>query len=131
MQTLAINSTFIANMERLWRSDPKLAHRIDELPIEATLALLPTKAGPPTASIQTADGRALTLHSRYDPLAEARDFCKKLERADTACVVLCGLGLGYHVKALHELLGEETVILVSEPDLVTIKTALEQTDLSK
>lgn len=147
-------------MAELWRHQPKLACRIDELPIEAALEVLPSRKGPPTAYVRANDGRKLFLHSRYDPETEALDFCRRLlgpptEPSTTApafaadpnekalnallgedgrtayTVVLAGLGLGYYIKALIELLGEETVILVSEPDLVTIKTALEQTDLSK
>jgi hypothetical protein len=129
--TATVNSVFLENMRRLWRHDPRLAQRIDELPLEARLEVQPSKAGPMTAAVSTADGRRLYLHSRYDPRREALDFCKSFEEREAYAVVLSGLGLGYHVKALVEVLGEETVVLVSEPDLVTIKTALEHTDLSK
>jgi hypothetical protein len=130
VQTAVVNKTFIANMTQLWRFDPRLAQRLDELPLDSSLTLFPTKAGSLTASVHTADGRNLFLHSRYDPVREASEFCKSLERNEAACVVLCGLGLGYHIKALTETFGDEIVILVIEPDLVTIKTALENTDLS-
>lgn len=118
-------------MRQLWRHDPKLAQRIDDLPIDASLALLPSKKGPMTAKVVTPDDRTLFLHSRYDPEREAQEFCRALAAEDAACVILCGLGLGYHLKALFEHFGGETIIFVTEPDLVTIKTALETTDLSK
>jgi Protein of unknown function DUF115 len=71
------------------------------------------------------------LHSRYDPAREAVDFCKSIERTEASAVILCGLGLGYHLPALFETLGDDITVLVGEPDLVTIKTAFEQTDLSR
>ncbi|HKQ49358.1 MAG TPA: 6-hydroxymethylpterin diphosphokinase MptE-like protein [Phycisphaerae bacterium] len=124
------NPVFLRNMAQLWRLDARLAQQIDELPLDAALDLQPSKAGPPTARVSTADGRTLYLHSRYDPHREAREFCDTLEKTDAACVILCGLGLGYHLQALFDAFGPDVVYLISEPDLVTIKTALEQTDLS-
>ncbi len=126
-----INQTFLDNMRQLWRHDAKLAQRVDELPFDAALNVQASRAGPMTASVATADGRTLFLHSKYDPQREATDFVAGLDAEDAACVVLCGLGLGYHLKALYDRFGDETVVFVSEPDLVTIKTALETTDLSK
>ncbi len=118
-------------MRQLWRHNPRLAHLIDVFPPESSLAVQPSKAGPPTAMVTTAEGRSLYLHSRHDPLREAADFCQTLRDREINTVVLFGLGLGYHVKALMEAFGEETVIFVTEPDLLTIKTALEHTDLSR
>lgn len=128
---VAPNPVFLANMTQLWRHDARLAQQIDELPPEATIDVQPSKKGPPTASVTTADGRRLFLHSRYDPEQEARDFCASLEKTEAFCIFLSGLGLGYHVKTIFETFGEETVVVVSEPDLVTIKTALERVDLSE
>lgn len=124
------NPVFLRNMAQLWRLDARLAQQIDELPLDAALDLQPSKAGPTTARVTTADGRTLYLHSRYDPQREAREFCETLDKNDAACVILCGLGLGYHLQALFDAFGPDVVYLISEPDLVTIKTALEQTDLS-
>lgn len=125
-----VNSIFLANMAALWRQDPRLAQQIDDLPFEAGLTTEPSKAGPLTASAQTSDGRRIYLHSRYDPQREAREFVQRLEREEAACVVLCGLGLGYHLLALLERFGEQTLFLISEPDVATLKTAMETTDLS-
>jgi len=118
-------------MAQLWLHNAKLAQRIDDLPIDASLNVQPSKKGPMTAAVTTTDSRTLFLHSRYDPKREALDFCKNLESREAYTVILAGLGLGYYVTALLDTLGAETVIFVSEPNLVTIKTALEHTDLSK
>ena len=129
--TTTTSCVFLDNIRQLWRRDARLAQRIDELPEAASLRLEPSKRGAMTARVVTENGRQLYLHSRYDPQREAADFCRGLEAGEAACIVLCGLGLGYHLKALIEQFGTETIILVSEPDLVTIKTALETTDLSR
>ena len=130
MQATTINQVFLDNMARLWRHDPRLAQQVDQVQPDASLALQPSKKGPMTAVVVAQDGRKLFVHSRYDPEQEARDFCKSLGKSEAYCIVLSGLGLGYHVKALLEAFGDEIIIFVTEPDLVTIKTALEQTDLS-
>ncbi|HVP10912.1 MAG TPA: 6-hydroxymethylpterin diphosphokinase MptE-like protein [Phycisphaerae bacterium] len=128
--TTGINQIFLDNMTRLWRHDPRLAQQLDEVQPEATLAMQPSRKGPMTAVVTAQDGRKLFLHSRYDPEQEALEFCKSLQKSEAYCVVLSGLGLGYHVKALFETFGDEIIVFVTEPDLVTIKTALEHTDLS-
>ncbi len=129
--TLApVNQVFVENMRWLWRLDARLAQKIDDLPLDASLELTPTKVGPKTARVQTADGRSLQLHSRYDPQAEADEFCQGIEKGDAVAFVLSGMGLGYHVKSLFAECGDQILVIVTEPDPVTIKTALEHTDLS-
>lgn len=130
-----VNSLFVGNMAQLWRVDARLAQAVDDLPSEATFGVVPSRSGPPTATVITADGRTLFLHSRYDPIREATEFIERLAPPDdggggVGCVVLCGLGLGYHIKAIHARFGPQTVVVVSEPDLVNIKTAMETVDLS-
>lgn len=131
MTTSVLNQTFIANMRQLWRLDPRLAQRIDDLPPEASLAVEASKAGTPTARFVQPDGRSHYLHSRHDPAREAVDFCRGLEGGDATAVVLSGFGLGHHVKAIHEVFGTDTLVIACEGDLVTLKTALEHVDLSR
>lgn len=120
------DDVYLRNMAAIWRVDPRLAHAIDQLPIDASLTLEPSRAGPPTALVVTPDGRPLYLHSRYDPVAEAEQFCRTQTEADSQALVavLCGLGLGYHVSPLQRQLGGDGVVIAVEPDLVTIKSAL-------
>jgi len=131
MSTAVLNQAFIANMRQLWRLDPRLAQRIDDLPPEASLAVEPSRAGPPTARFVQPDGRSTYLHSRHDPAREAADFCRGLDGGDATAVVLSGFGLGHHVKAIHEVFGPDTLVIACEHDLVTLKTALEHVDLSR
>jgi hypothetical protein len=125
-----VNSTYVENMRRLWRLDARLAQRIDEVPPDDLLAVEASRAGPPTAAVVTGDGRRLYLHSRYDPQREAMDFCATLETRDAACIVLSGLGLGHHLRALHDEYGSGSTFLISEPDTATIATAFRHTDLT-
>ncbi len=42
-----------------------------------------------------------------------------------------GLGLGYHVEQIFDAASDEAILLVLEPDLVVLRIALEQRDLSR
>lgn len=129
--TATLNSLFVENMRGLWRTDAQLAWRIDQLPETSGLDVQPSRRGGPTAAVRTQDGRNLFLHSRYAPEREADEFAEQFDAGDAACVVLCGLGLGYHLKAICRKFGRDTIVLVSEPDLPTIKSAMEHVDLSE
>ena len=122
---------FCANMGALWRRDAELAQRIDDLPVEAGAEVLATRSGLPTVRVSTATGRPLFLHSRYDPMAEARKFVEAIDCEKAWCFVIGGLGMGYHVQALLERLRGDAFIIVTECDLTLIKTAMEHVDLSE
>lgn len=128
--TATLNTTFIENMRSLWRIDARLAWEVDQLPDDRSLDVQPSKRGGPTAAVTTEDGRTLFLHSRYSPEREAAEFCDNIEAGDAACIVLCGLGLGHHLKAICRKFGRDTIVLVSEPDLGAIKSAMEHVDLA-
>lgn len=129
--TATVNSIFVENMRGLWRLDARLAWEIDQLPDDAGLDVQASRRGGPTAAVRTDDGRSLFLHSRYSPEREASDFAERIEAGDAACIVLCGLGLGHHLKAICSRFGRETLVLVSEPDPATIKSAMQHVDLSR
>lgn len=128
--TAKINSTFVENMRGLFRTHPRLAWEVDQLAEDAGLDVQPSRRGGPTAAVKTNDGRTLFLHSRYDPERESVEFCENIEAGDAACIVLCGMGLGHHLQAICRKYGRDTVILVSEPDLPTIKSAMEHVNLT-
>lgn len=99
---LVTDDVYLRNMAALWRVDPRLAYAIDQLPIDASVRMEPSRAGPPTALVDLPDGRRHYLHSRYDPSAEADQFCRTQTDGDSQALVavLCGLGLGHHVAPL-------------------------------
>jgi hypothetical protein len=66
-------------------------------------------------SIETADGRWVSLHSRRDPLAEAeRLVAPALEPGQSRLLVIIGLGLG-HVLDVLDRRAPDTTLLALEP----------------
>ncbi|NOT01998.1 MAG: motility associated factor glycosyltransferase family protein [Phycisphaerales bacterium] len=116
---------FLRNMSALWRRDPRLAQRIDEVPEEEWPELIPTRSGASTSC----PGGAW-LHSRYDPRGEAERFVETIPVDDKYFFVLFGMGLGYHVEALLARMKGDSVLLAVEPSLATMATALACVDVS-
>lgn len=114
------------NLALLRRQNPELATRIEEAePAEMDWA--DSKAGPLTASIDH-DGRPLWLASRYDPGKEAAKLVGGVEHEKSACVVVLGMGLGYHVAELAQDMGSQGVLIVFEPDAGVWRAVLEKID---
>ena len=62
------------------------------------------------------------IHSKYNPMKEAEQFAQgNKELINKEVVVLYGLGLGYHVESIHNLLLEGSILYVFEgnPQLIT------------
>lgn len=127
---VAANELFCKNMAALWQTDPELAVRIDRVPDERRLETQATRSGQWTAAVTTPEGQSAYLNSRYDPEAEAAKLAQRVEVEDNFCFVVSGFGLGYHVKALLDRLHGEAFVIVSEPSLETLSTALTCVDLS-
>lgn len=122
-------AVFIKNMAALWRNDARLAQRIDEVSDDRRLPVIVTKSGRATVRMKTCKGETL-LHSRYDPEAEARKLIDSTKLRDNFCFVVNGFGLGYHILELHARLKGDACIVVSEPSLTLLSTALSCVDLS-
>src|SRR5207237_10769553 len=91
----------------------------------------PSLAGCPTLQSHTSDGRAITLHSKYNPIAEAQKLIDQVKTETCVSFYLLGLGLGYPLEALFDRTSGESLLFVFEPDLRLIRTTLEQRDLSR
>jgi len=70
-------------------------------------------------------GRAVALTSKYDPGGEAAKLLAEVDFAKTACLVLLGLGLGYHAHAAAESLGDTGLLVIYEPDVALLRAVLE------
>jgi hypothetical protein len=114
------------NLGILRRQDPDLAARI-EAAEPAAMEWAESKAGPLTASVEH-NGRALWLASRYDPGKEAAKLVESVEHEKAACVVVLGMGLGYHVAELAQDMGPRGVLVVFEPDTGVWRAVLEKID---
>ncbi len=123
------SAVFLANMAALWHRDPQLAQRIDEVRDEDRLELVPTRSGAATVAVDTPKGPTL-LHSRYDPVKDAAKLIDAVEIDGKFCFVVLGFGLGYHVRELFRRLKGDAVIVVVEPSLALLSTALACLNLS-
>lgn len=129
--TAELDARFTANMTALYRRDPRLADAIDRLGQTGDLRIESTKSGSATACRVGPDGKQLYLHSRHDPIAEAERLCAAADERESMCAVVCGMGLGYHVRPLLDELGPASVVIVSEPHLATLRAALEHAELAE
>ena len=120
------NDIFQQNLSILRQRDPQLAKRIEDAPPTA-LQWTESRSGPMTASVEH-NGRALWLASKYDPQKEAGKLIEGIEHDKVACVVVLGLGIGYHVSALHKAMGEQGVLIVFEADAGVWRAVLERVD---
>jgi hypothetical protein len=89
------------------------------------------KSGVPTLAVRMAEGRVVSLHSRYNPVAEGQKLVEQAKLDGCVVFYVLGLGLGYHLEALAERASTESLVFVFEPDLGVVRAALEQRDLSK
>jgi len=125
---MAQRSTFERNRAALARTHPELAERLAEAE-PAPLTWTETRTGMLSATLQCSD-RAITLASKYDPQKEADRLVGEIDYDNTACVVLLGFGLGYHVREVVEAMGHTGVVVVYEPDLPLLRAVLETLDYS-
>ena len=133
---------YVANMRALWEGALALAQAV-ELVDESELAELEaTRSGAVTCKVSGAGGEGVYVHSRYDPEREAARWAEGAIAQGAAmedreqgrvpmCYIVDGFGLGYHVKALYERLTGEAFIVVSEPEVGLIRTAVEHLDYSE
>ena len=123
--------TLARNLDALRGRHPALAERLAAA-APAPLAWSVARNGQPTAALPADDTHptAISLASRFDPAAEAAKLLAPVDFAKTACVVLLGLGLGYHATLAAERLGDAGLLIVHEPDTATLRAVLERLDLA-
>jgi hypothetical protein len=127
------DAPLVKNLAALWAADGALAAELEALHPLDPYDVEPSKAGPPTLALapQNGGGSRILLHSRYQPLTEAARLLNDVDTAERFAFYIHGFGLGYHVEALFEKAGAESLLFVFEPDLRLIWTALHHRDFSK
>ena len=115
-----------ANLQALRRTDPDLAQRIAETE-PAPLQWHASRSGPETAALAH-EGRTLWLASRYDPQQEAAKLLRPVDYQRDACLVLLGIGLGYHVAQAAKGMGQRGVVIAYAPDRAVLRAVLERID---
>lgn len=130
------DAALTANLGALWAVDPDLAADIEATDGQEPYALETTRSGVPTIALAEAGaageaGKRIYLHSRFEPLEEARRLADQANVAERSAFFVHGFGLGYHVEALFDRAEDESIICVLEPDLLLLRTALGCRDYSR
>jgi hypothetical protein len=121
--------TLAENLAVLAARQPDLAAALAMLP-PGPVEIFPSASGVPSARVHRAGTPALPLHSRYDPIKEARQSIAWSDLAGADHYVLLGFGLGYPLEALLEQnLDAEAAFFVVESDLQILLAAFAARDL--
>lgn len=130
-ERLTCDAMYARNMAALWRHDAELAQQIDDVRESQWLETQEARSGSMTANVTLADGKATWLHSRYNPESEGERLAASVDLDDKFCIVVFGFGLGHHIRAMHARLRGDAFIVVVEPSLATLATAMGCVDLSE
>jgi hypothetical protein len=125
------DAPYVLNLAALWAADPALARSIEGTHRETSYPVTASRKGPPTLCLTPPEGGSLYLHSRFDPIDEARLLVDSVDVAAHTSFFLHGFGLGYHALDLFDRAAKDAVIWVLEPDLVLLRTAFEMIDYSE
>jgi hypothetical protein len=126
---LPAESAYLANLAVLWSRFPALAAAVEAIGDTPAYAATASRCGLPTLAAPTPDGRSLWLHSRYEPAKEADQQVSAFPGVDRDVIFVFGLGLGYHLQALHARAPGATLFVV-ETDLSLIQSAMWARDCS-
>lgn len=121
---------FQHNLSYLSGFNPKGADIVRDLQTgELEITPVKTRSGAVTFRVEKS-GRAIFLHSRYNPEEEARRFIldKGVNKGDL--VVVYGFGLGYHIRELLKLVGNDGRVEVIEPNIELFREVMKHIDLS-
>ena len=129
----------VCNLASLWMTDAKLARRLEATFDEEGYRLEPTRDGHWTVEVpliehlpgQPSPPLRGYLHSRFKAMDEARQQVSQLGRGEIAAFYVHGFGLGYLTESLFDAVSSEAVILVFEPDIKLLRTALAARDFSR
>ncbi len=104
---------------------PELYHRINSTTSNPDLAVTPSKQGDLTLRIGN-----VQMHSAYNPVEEAERLADEALKnaASNSVIVVCGLGLGYHIESICRRFQGKVVVV--EPDPAIVKLALTSRDLT-
>ncbi|RJR15155.1 MAG: hypothetical protein C4581_12580, partial [Nitrospiraceae bacterium] len=85
------------------------------------ITLIETKSGKLSLKVDNQDGRSKTIHSVYDPVAEAKSVVETFRFGGKGILVVLGLGLGYHVAALGKRFPDAKIIVIeASPEIMDL-----------
>jgi hypothetical protein len=123
-------SIYQNNLSAIATHHPALAEQLSSIDA-ATLEWTQSKTGPMTAVRTDLSDRPVALASKYDPVKEAQKLVESVDHVKTACTVILGFGLGYHIEEVVKKVGPRDLVIVYEPDLAQLKAVLEELDWTR
>jgi len=130
-----MTSILKSNLQALRSRDPALADRLAGLEPAAGVAFEPARREEALSAVvervdESGSKRRVTLASRHAPLDEAKRLAEQADLESHAAVLMLGAGLGHHLAALTERMGQYSLLVVYEPDEALLRAVLERVDLS-
>ncbi len=61
----------------------------------------------------------IRIHSAYDPVKEAQHIVDEFNPTRASIIIVCGLGLGYHVQALTRKFPGHTIVVIEKDAILT------------
>lgn len=119
------SQTLEANLSALAVQQPALADSIRRALPDPRLVFQAARNGLVVPGLRSSDG-TVTFHSLYDPRQESGRFAESFR--DAGCVVVSGLGAGYHVAALLAR-AEVGSVVVIEKDAAVLRSLFEHVPL--
>ncbi len=98
----------------------------NELVIEAHMS----KSGEMVPAIKIND-KKIFVHSKFDPLKEAKRFIDEIETELYNLIIIFGFGFAYHIEYLLQIIDKNTNVLVIEKNSSIILNAIKERDLSR
>ena len=80
--------------------------------IDQKIIVEKARNGRPSLKVVCEDKSIKTLHSTYDPEAEARNIIDGLQYNGNGIIIVLGLGLGYHVAELRRQFPDDRIVVI-------------------
>lgn len=122
--------TWQKNLSVLKEKDKDLAYRVAAVPPDDRLQVVASRRGLPTVTFM-AEERQVFFHSAYDPEREAVQWATGQDIDAGAHLNVYGFGLGYHIRALLDVVGSRGSIRVFQLGLSFFRSALETIDIAE
>lgn len=118
-----------SNLEILAKRFPQLLSRLLSVEPTGKVQVYQARNGMETVALLNKAGQELSVHSRYNPQAEAERIAQSIPYEKIFLLIIYGLGLGYHIRAILPRLNKKCRLVVIEPDVELLRAALERVDL--
>lgn len=121
------------NLQALERRDPKLAQRLNSIPLPERFIAARAGNGAPVLGVVLENGQSAALCHTEHPQREAEQWVRGLGEAlrRSAHVLLVGFGAGYHPLALFRQSDADSWIWIVEPDAALLKAAFHLGDYTE